>query len=952
MDPKVNSLFGISEELISAYEDARIEGQKVQLADYLPERNHPQWLMTLQELIRIDMELNQRQGGSVSLESYRSAWPGLFDDPAILAPLAFEEYRLTSQQGLTVSPQSYAERYGINVTGWPKLGRSSEHSSGLSSSQGDDVTRGRLMKISAGTRLLDFEIVAPLGEGAFSRVYLARQESLSGRHVVLKFSSRRLKEADKLARLQHTNIVPLYSVHDWNDLSVLCMPWFGSATLRDVLEPGKQGGESRPSGEMLLSTVKGCDSRLRTQVEGQSAEQAAPATAGNDSIHGASRRGSPLMGLDGELAAVWITQQIAEGLRHAHERGILHRDLKPANVLLTSDGLPMILDFNLSAHQADDATAGGTLPYMSPEQIEALDSRERVDERSDIFSLGVLFFELLTGQRPFTDAGLDRRQMIMERRTADVSPRLLNRDISVDTDSIVQHCLAPQATSRYQSTDELLEDLGRQLTSRPLKFALNRSIKERVQKWTRRHPQITSISSVTLLCSAVLALGVWQYLRVASNLHASELQRSAIELLRVAPGFKADAFSAAIGDSDRSKAALQLRSALNAYNLLLLNQDVTSSQLIAAREALRELQGLAETLEGKSALSASTDVPAAPYLQALKLAMNHRFSQAAETLRPVVQKNPELYESTLLLGMLARAQDIGESAEPFLTAALALRPDDFAARLQRGLGYLKSERFDLAVLDFEAALRLRPDAADAWFSLALAQTGTGRLTDALSSYDKAIEHQFPETRIHFAKADLLEQMGRTDDARKVREAALLLTPSDDRSWVARGLARLPDNPELAATEIRKALDLNPSSHDAFRNLSMVLSEYLKQPEESIRVLNQAIEIHPEDEFLWAGRGVLYARSGDSAKAISDAKHAVSLSSDAFLSYMVACIYALSAKGEQEEAHRQEALKLIAQSLKRDASLAQSMTADPDLAGLHDDQRFQRLMTSAKSLNFE
>lgn len=86
------------------------------------------------------------------------------------------------------------------------------------------------------------------------------------------------------------------------------------------------------------------------------------------------------------------------------------------------------------------------------------------------------------------------------------------------------------------------------------------------------------------------------------------------------------------------------------------------------------------------------------------------------------------------------------------------------------------------------------------------------------------------------------------------------------------------------------------------------------------------------------------------KAIADAQHALSLSSDAFLNYMAACIYALSAKGEQEEAHRQEALKLIADSLKKDASLASSMATDPDLANLHGDQRFQKLLAAANALN--
>ena len=114
-----------------------------------------------------------------------------------------------------------------------------------------------------------------------------------------------------------------------------------------------------------------------------------------------------------ERAAAWIVAQLADGLHHAHQRGILHRDIKPSNVLISAEGQPLLLDFNLSPAQDEDpahATIGGTVAYMAPEHLRALAGRtpaliRQVDRRSDIYSLGIVLAEMLTGHRPFEQSG-------------------------------------------------------------------------------------------------------------------------------------------------------------------------------------------------------------------------------------------------------------------------------------------------------------------------------------------------------------------------------------------------------------------------------------------------------------------------------------------------------------------------------------------------------------------
>jgi tetratricopeptide (TPR) repeat protein len=211
---------------------------------------------------------------------------------------------------------------------------------------------------------------------------------------------------------------------------------------------------------------------------------------------------------------LWIAGRLAAGMAHAHDHGILHLDIKPGNILITDEGQPMLLDFHLSTLRnnlgPETPVVGGTLPYMSPEQILAFQDQATVDERSDVYSMGVVLFELLTGRLPFLTgrSGTSREDLrrMLEIRTQVPTLREHNRLISPATESIVRHCLAFRPEDRYQSAHEFAQDLNCQLQHLPLRHALNPSLRELATKWVRRHPRLMSAGGIGTV--SLLGLGI------------------------------------------------------------------------------------------------------------------------------------------------------------------------------------------------------------------------------------------------------------------------------------------------------------------------------------------------------------------------------------------------------------------------------------------------------------
>jgi serine/threonine protein kinase/Flp pilus assembly protein TadD len=375
----------------------------------------------------------------------------------------------------------------------------------------------------------DFRIVREVGRGGMGVVYEAVQISL-GRRVALKvlpfaaaLDPRQLQrfknEAQAAAHLHHTNIVPVYGVGCERGVHYYAMQFIEGHTLAAMIHELRQlagldappteglGAAAQPmahdlvSGRWAPAQRRHADPELTgpytpSPLTGPALHPATPLTSGQ------SARGQAFFRTAANLGV-----QTAQALEHAHQLGVIHRDIKPANLLVDERGNLWVTDFGL-AHcqsQAGLTMTGdllGTLRYMSPEQVLA--RRVLVDHRTDVYSLGVTLYELLTLEPAF--AGTDRAALLRQIAFEEPRPpRQLNRGIPAELETIVLQAVAKNPAERYATAQELADDLERFLQNKPI-HARRPSMVQKVWKWSRRHQAV--VLTTTALTMAFLMLAV------------------------------------------------------------------------------------------------------------------------------------------------------------------------------------------------------------------------------------------------------------------------------------------------------------------------------------------------------------------------------------------------------------------------------------------------------------
>lgn len=477
------------DELCTEYERSWSRGSPPRLDEFLFRMATAARPILLRQLLEVELDCRRRTQLTDNAEALIAEYPQLADD---LRPALGERQRSleATREAVLADPQpGQVPVYGqglrircphcfnqVEIIPDAPLGEIECPSCGTHFSVvGDDGSESQ--DLQAITTIGHFELLCRIGMGGFGTVWKAR-DVLLGRIVALKIprkaglsareAEKFIREAQAAAHLSHPNIVQVYEV-------------------------GRDGDRVFIASELV--------------------------------------RGAPLASFLKEhrfsvREAAELTRCVALALDHAHGAKVIHRDLKPHNIMLDDQRQPHIVDFGLAKQETNsitmtvDGQVFGTPTYMSPEQARG--EGRSADQRTDIYSLGVVLYELLTGEVPFRGS----QQMLIHQILNDdpISPRKLNGQVSRDLETICLKCLEKRPANRYSSALLLADDLARYLGGLPI-YARPISTLERAMRWCRRHPARATASAMIGLLAVGGPMLAWHEAYQRHTLAVRESER-------------------------------------------------------------------------------------------------------------------------------------------------------------------------------------------------------------------------------------------------------------------------------------------------------------------------------------------------------------------------------------------------------------------------------------------
>lgn len=591
-----------------------------------------------------------------------------------------------------------------------------------------ELDESNVVTTTAAMFLGKYRLVEIVGEGGMGKVWRAQDRFANTVAIkVLNTSDanasqlqRFKREAEIMAKLPHRNICRVYEFNEFEGINYIAMEFVDGLTLADLLysgdyaSPGETDSNERTPLPTLIKSIR----TLRDMPhfgEGDPGDSKVAA------------RTSRVLAVEQSLA---IVTRICDALQFAHEHGVLHRDLKPGNILLREDGEPLVVDFGLA--KIDGAGGGsaslsvsghvvGTVENMAPEQ--ALSSKT-VDGRADVFSIGTILYQLLTGHKYFTSTGNLLADAQALQTYEPQRPRQLNTRIDPDLEIITMKALRHERDDRYRTVSALKADIerfqrGEVISARPIHAG------ELIRKLVMRHKAVSAVSAASLLVLTVgLGVAAWvtnngrldaeasrRELEVA--LSESRAQRTQADEARRLAEQQKEAAEKALSDLERARKAEQEAVGLHQKAVAEAQQfSEERNQAEAEREKLAKLaEQQAEELRATQERLSKLQSGKVPQEDAQRLAKARGAMESALTNYQFEfsPRGLEQYSdaATVLQRVTAVMQQINDvlRIEPDFVPALLLK-----ARLH--LGVLEMEPARLALRRADEVSKSRPNHAN------------------------------------------------------------------------------------------------------------------------------------------------------------------------------------------------------------------------------------------------
>jgi serine/threonine protein kinase/Tfp pilus assembly protein PilF len=661
----------------------------------------------------------------------------------------------------------------------------------------------------------DYELLQEVGRGGQGVVFRARQKSLN-RTVALKVISlgqwaskahlkRFRREAEAAASLDHPSIVPIYEVGERDGSCYFSMKFVEGGQLDDVI-----------------------------RCTPMSIREAA------------------------ELIA-----KVARTVHYAHEHGILHRDVKPGNILLDSQGEPHLTDFGLARLVETESTVTrtlevlGTPSYMAPEQ--ATGEHAQLTSATDVYGLGAVFYQLLTGHPPFA-GGTTYETIKLLLDTEPRQPRVLNPKIDRDLSTICLKCLEKDPKRRYSSALALAEDLERWLKHEPI-LARHIGIFTRGRKWVRRNPTSTLLAASLIALAAGAGWIVWK-----SEL-ISHPVTSGVAVLPF-ENLSRDPDNAYFADGIQDEILTRLA---KIADLKVISR--TSTQLYQSKpknlaEIAKQL-GVANILEGSVQKAADQVRVNVQLVNALS--DSHLWADTYD------RKLTDIFgvESEIAKGIAEALQaKLTGSEEQALAVKPTNNPEAYDAYL-RGLAFEARLLAREAIGFYERAVQLDPKFALAWASLsrldALLYFGVdktaARRDAAKRALDNAqkLEPNLPETQLALGYYQfwVLSDYGLAKTT--FGRVSKTLPGSGGAPWALGLIARREGQWDQSIGYFEKALTLDPRNMELLMHAAWTYA-MLRQFPAALKLYNRALDITPDDPDVMASKASIYQAQGDVQEA--------------------------------------------------------------------------------------